>query len=99
MFFRLLIPICLQTLQSSLRNKELPLRVAYEQLDELAANAEKVKSAIEKNRAILNVQVQDTLSWVVYKLFSLIYKHNKSSTYLARAWAHNRVPRTHPRAK
>lgn len=47
----------MKTLQYSVRNKELPLRIAYEQLDELAANAEKVKSAIEKNRAILNVQV------------------------------------------
>ena len=33
------------------------MRLAYEQLDELAANAERVKFAIERNRSLLTLQV------------------------------------------
>lgn len=33
------------------------MRMAYEQLDELAANAERVKFAIERNRSLLTLQV------------------------------------------
>lgn len=35
----------------------MPMRMAYEQLDELAANAERVKFAIERNRSLLTLQV------------------------------------------
>ncbi|KAL2622577.1 hypothetical protein R1flu_002782 [Riccia fluitans] len=49
----------IKTLQSSvIRDHDIPMKIAYEQLEELAANAEKVKYAIEKNRNLLNVQVR-----------------------------------------
>ncbi|OAE30821.1 hypothetical protein AXG93_857s1240 [Marchantia polymorpha subsp. ruderalis] len=53
----------IKTLQSSvIRDHELPMKIAYEQLEELAANAEKVKFAIERNRNLLNVQVKKSNS-------------------------------------
>ncbi|CAM6097028.1 unnamed protein product [Calypogeia fissa] len=52
----------MKALQTTVRDKELPLRIAYEQLDELAANAELVRSAIAKNRSILDVQVKKSNS-------------------------------------
>lgn len=46
-----------QALHRAVREDEMPMRMAYEQLDELAANAERVKFAIERNRSLLTLQV------------------------------------------
>lgn len=46
-----------QALRRAVQENEMPMRLAYEQLDELAANADRVKFAIEKNRSLLTLQV------------------------------------------
>ena len=46
-----------QALHRAVQENEIPMRMAYEQLDELAANAERVKFAIERNRSLLTLQV------------------------------------------
>jgi hypothetical protein len=46
-----------QALHRAVQENEMPMRMAYEQLDELAANADRVKFAIEKNRSLLTLQV------------------------------------------
>lgn len=46
-----------QALHKAVQENEMPMRMAYEQLDELAANAERVKFAIETNRSLLTLQV------------------------------------------
>jgi hypothetical protein len=66
-------------LQKSVRDHELPLRIAYEQLDELAANADKVKTAIEKNRTILNKQVKDNV--LESELIEILFMTNASNSH------------------
>ena len=46
-----------QILKLAIQEHELPVRMAYKQIDELAANAERVKASIEKNRSLLLIQV------------------------------------------
>ncbi|EFJ05982.1 hypothetical protein SELMODRAFT_431104 [Selaginella moellendorffii] len=49
----------LLALRLAVQDYELPMQLAYDELDELAANAERVRSAIEKNMTLLTIQFKD----------------------------------------
>jgi hypothetical protein len=48
----------LQSLHGVLGQENLPMQVAYQQLDQLAADAKKVQSTIESNKAMMQRQVR-----------------------------------------
>ncbi|MCO5560722.1 hypothetical protein L7F22_014342 [Adiantum nelumboides] len=46
----------IKAIKLAIQEHELPIKMAYKQLDELAANAERVRDSIEKNRSLLLLQ-------------------------------------------
>ncbi|KAI5080535.1 hypothetical protein GOP47_0003718 [Adiantum capillus-veneris] len=48
----------IKAIKLAIQEHELPIKMAYKQLDELAANAERVRASIEKNRSLLLLQVK-----------------------------------------
>ncbi|KAH7288737.1 hypothetical protein KP509_31G039300 [Ceratopteris richardii] len=48
----------IKAIKLAIQEHELPVKMAYKQLDELAANAERVRVSIERNRSLLLLQVK-----------------------------------------
>ncbi|XP_024528492.1 uncharacterized protein LOC9633539 [Selaginella moellendorffii] len=65
----------LLALRMAVKDYELPMQLAYDELEDLAANTERVKSVIEKNMTLLTVQMRKRnfryyksafLAWIFY---------------------------------
>ncbi|XP_073386590.1 uncharacterized protein [Physcomitrium patens] len=87
----------IKALHRAVQENEMPMRLAYEQLDELAANAERVKSAIERNRSLLTLQVRKAnerilrVAFMAWSLETEYYKQKKRRLKKAFLWSIRRV--------
>ncbi|KAG0623424.1 hypothetical protein M758_3G173700 [Ceratodon purpureus] len=83
----------IKALHRAVQENEMPMRMAYEQLDELAANAERVKFAIERNRSLLTLQVKKAnervlrVAFMVWSLETEYHKQKKLQLRRALSWS------------
>ncbi|KAG0599445.1 hypothetical protein M758_12G152500 [Ceratodon purpureus] len=83
----------IKALHRAVQDNEMPMRMAYEQLDELAANADRVKFAIEKNRSLLTLQVKKTnervlrVAFMAWSLEVEYQKYKKLQLRRALTWS------------